>query len=164
MKWIPASKPWFNHYLHWQSLQSLIALLITTVLVAYIQYTDQPHIVLITAFLLHFCNIVFFLEHSLLFFPLCLENIDKKLLSHVTWVSNHHTRAQRLCAREARLQNLKRGIIRVKGHRHHKQQQTVGGYVTMMVVTTTVRFSIAELSLDRAFSFCTSTSLSMSFQ
>lgn len=34
----------------------------------------------------------------------------------------------------------------------------------MMVVTTTVRFSIAVLSLVRAFSFWTNTSLSMSFQ
>lgn len=53
---------------------------------------------------------------------------------------------------------------------HHlilEQQQTrqsVRRYVTMMVVTTTVRFSITELSLDRAFSFWTRTSLSMSFQ
>lgn len=48
-----------------------------------------------------------------------------------------------------------------------EQQQTrqsVRRYVTMMVVTTTVRFSITELSLDRAFSFWTRTSLSMSFQ
>lgn len=37
-------------------------------------------------------------------------------------------------------------------------------YNTIMVVTTTVLFSIAELSLDRAFSFWTNTSLSMSFQ
>lgn len=42
--------------------------------------------------------------------------------------------------------------------------EQVWGYVTMMVVTTTVRFSITELSLDRAFSFWTNTSLSMSFQ
>ena len=37
-------------------------------------------------------------------------------------------------------------------------------YFTMIVVTTTVRFSIAELSLDKVFSFWTNTSLSMSFQ
>ena len=42
--------------------------------------------------------------------------------------------------------------------------KAVRRYFTMIVVTTTVRFSIAELSLDKVFSFWTNTSLSMSFQ
>lgn len=73
---------------------------------------------------------------------------------------------------DIRLYILERLSVRAEGELHPNLEQhpnngemkTVRWYITMIVVTTTVRFSMAELSLDRAFSFWTNTSLSMSFQ